>query len=201
MPAHPEGGAGTSVLLVDDDPVTVAMLSAMLTGWGYAVQNARNGAEAWDRLQHSGVRVVISDWYMPELDGPELCRRLRESSRNPYVYFILITARGGKEQFLAGMSAGADDFIAKPVNPDELHARIRVAERILGLHQELQRLKGLLPICSYCKNIRDERGEWVPVEVYVARRSEAQFSHGICPNCYTAVVLPELDLFPFERAS
>lgn len=190
-----DDATGTSVLIVDDDPVTVATLSALLAGWGYDVQVARDGNEAWKRIERGDIRVVISDWYMPELDGIELCRRLREPSRRQYVYFILLTARGGKEQFLAGMAAGADDFLTKPANPDELRARVRVAERILGLHQELQRLQGLLPICSYCKKIRDDVGTWAPVEQYIERRSEAQFSHGVCPDCYTTVVLPQLDRF------
>src|SRR5207249_3259050 len=103
-----------SVLVVDDDPVSSAQLGALAKAAGYEVRSAPNGREAWELLQLARVPIVISDWYMPEMDGPELCRRIRARTREPYVYFILVTSRGGKEQYLAGMDAGADDFIAKP---------------------------------------------------------------------------------------
>jgi CheY-like chemotaxis protein len=140
-----------AVLVVDDDAVSRAQLSALVRAAGYEVRTADHGREAWDALRVARIPVVISDWYMPELDGPELCRRIRARPNEPYVYFILVTARGGKEQYLAGMEAGADDFVAKPVDPDELRARLTVAQRILGLRRDLQQLEGLLPICTYCK--------------------------------------------------
>ena len=183
----------TSILVVDDDPVTCATLRALLGGAGYAVTIAANGLEAWEILQRERIPVVISDWYMPELDGTELCRRIRARPQDPYVYFILVTSNGGKEKFLAGMHAGADDFITKPVDPDELRARIRVAERILGLQHEVRLLEGLLPICSYCKRIRDESDHWESLESFIEKRSQAQFSHGICADCFTNVVKPQLD--------
>src|ERR1041385_8042473 len=110
------------VLVVDDDAVSSAQLGAVAKAAGYDVKSAYNGREAWELLQLARIPIVISDWYMPEMDGPELCRRIRSRVREPYVYFILVTARGGKQQYLAGMEAGADDFIAKPVDPDELRA-------------------------------------------------------------------------------
>ncbi len=182
-----------SVLVADDDPVSRAQLSALARAAGYEVSMAEHGREAWDTLQLARIPVVISDWYMPEMDGPELCRRIRGRRDQPYVYFILITSRGGKDQYLAGMEAGADDFITKPVDPDELRARLKVAERILGLRRELQQLEGLLPICAYCKRIRDDRNDWGSLEVFIEKRSEAQFSHGICPDCYKKHVQPQLD--------
>jgi len=183
----------TAVLVVDDDPVTCATLRALLGGAGYAVTIAPDGLEAWEILQRERIPVVISDWYMPGLDGTELCRRIRARRQDPYVYFILVTSNGGKERFLAGMDAGADDFITKPVDPDELRARIRVAERILGLRHEVQLLEGLLPICSYCKRIRDDGDRWESLESFIEKRSQAQFSHGICADCFTNVVKPQLD--------
>jgi phosphoserine phosphatase RsbU/P len=182
-----------SVLVVDDDPVASGQLSALARAAGYAVTVAQNGREAWDALTLARYRVVISDWYMPEVDGVELCRRVRARPNEPYVYFILITSRGGKQQYLKGMQAGADDFIAKPVDPDELQARLGVAERILGLRRELQQLEVLLPICSYCKRIRNEQDEWESVETYIEHHFEAQFTHSICPDCYARHVQPQLD--------
>lgn len=181
------------VLVVDDDPVSRAQFGALAQAAGYQVNVAVNGREAWELLQVARLPIVISDWYMPELDGPELCRRIRARPREPYVYFILVTAKGGKQQYLAGMEAGADDFIAKPVDPDELRARLTVAERILGLRRELHQLEALLPICSYCKRIRNERDEWESLDSYLQRRFETQLSHGICPDCYAKHVQPQLD--------
>jgi len=91
------------------------------------------------------------------------------------------------------MRAGADDFLTKPVDADQLGARLTVAERILGLRRELQQLEGLLPICAYCKRIRDDQENWSSLEGYIEKRSEAQFSHGICPECYAKHIQPQLD--------
>lgn len=181
------------VLVVDDDSVASAQLGALAKAAGYEVRSAYNGREAWDLLQLARVPIVISDWYMPEMDGPELCRRIRARTREPYVYFILVTVRGGKQQYLAGMEAGADDFIAKPVDPDELRARLRVAERILGLRKEIEQLEVLLPICSYCKRIRNDKEEWEPLERFIETHFERLVTHSICPDCYTKHVQPQLD--------
>ena len=185
-----------SVMVVDDDSVSSAQLGALAKAAGYEVRSAPNGREAWELLQLARVPIVISDWYMPEMDGPELCRRVRSRVREPYVYFILVTARGGKQQYLAGMEAGADDFIAKPVDPDELRARLKVAERILGLRKEIEQLEVLLPICSYCKRIRNDKEEWEPLEQYIEQHFEQLLSHGICPDCYIKYVQPQLDPGP-----
>jgi phosphoserine phosphatase RsbU/P len=193
LPEQGVAGQRIPVLIVDDDPVLAATLDALMTGAGYAVRVAANGRLAWEALQHAPAAVVISDWQMPELDGLELCRRIRARPHQRYVYFILITAYGGKQQYALGMDAGADDFITKPLDLDELRARVRVAERILGLRQELHRLEGLLPICAYCKRIRNESGAWDSIEAYVAERSEAQFSHGICDDCSARIFGAELD--------
>jgi len=182
-----------SVLVVDDDPVAIAQLGAIAQAAGYDVKSAPNGREAWGLLQVARIPIVISDWYMPELDGPELCRRIRARTREPYIYFIMVTSRGGKQQYLAGMEAGADDFIAKPVDPDELRARLTVAERILGLRKELAQLEILLPICSYCKRIRNDSEEWEPLEAYIEAHFDRMLTHSICPDCYTKYVQPQLD--------
>src|SRR5690349_24886806 len=113
---------------------------------------------------------------MPGIEGPELCRRIRDRRDVAYTYFIVITGRGGREQYLAAMDAGVDDFITKPVDAEELVARVRAAERILGLRQELHQLEGLLPICSYCKRIRGENDAWSALEGYIEKRSAAEFS-------------------------
>ncbi|MGH7548775.1 MAG: response regulator [Gemmatimonadales bacterium] len=181
------------LLLVEDDSVTRLYLAAALKGLGYEVTVAAEGVEAWSNFRLAHYAVVISDWSMPEMDGVELCRRIRARPSDRYTYFILITATGGKDRYLEGMEAGADDFITKPVDLDELHARLKVADRILGLRRHVQQLEGLLPICSYCKRIRDQAEQWQSIERYVEKRSEAQFSHGICPDCYKKHVQPQID--------
>jgi len=181
------------VLIAEDDAVTRLTLSAALKGMGYEVTVAADGAEAWADLQLAHFPVVISDWQMPQIEGTELCRRIRTRADARYVYVILVTSAGGHERYLQGMQAGADDFITKPVDLEELRARLKVAERILGLRQHVQQLEGLLPICAYCKRIRDQAEQWQPIERYVEKRSEAQFSHGICPDCYEKHVKPQIE--------
>lgn len=181
------------VLIAEDEPVTQLQLTAALKGMGHEVTVAADGQEAWADMQLGQFTVVISDWQMPEMDGPELCRKLRARGGDHYTYFILVTATGGKQRYLEGMDAGADDFITKPLDMEELRARLRVAERILGLRRHVQQLEGLLPICTYCKRIRDTSEAWESIERYVEARSEAQFSHGYCPECYEKHVRPQIE--------
>lgn len=181
------------VLIAEDEPVTQLQLAAALKGMGHEVTVATDGAEAWADLQVGHFAIVISDWQMPGVDGPELCRRLRGRGGERYTYFVLVTATGGKQRYLEGMEAGADDFITKPVDMEELRARLKVAERILGLRRHVQQLEGLLPICAYCKRIRDATEQWESIERYVEARSEAQFSHGYCPECYEKHVRPQVE--------
>jgi DNA-binding response OmpR family regulator len=150
--------------------------------------------------------LAILDWMMPEIDGPEVCRRVRAELPLANMYLLLVTAREGRGDVVAGLEAGADDYIIKPFDPDELRARVAVGVRVLSLQQKLaervaelqdalsnvKQLRGLLPICSYCKRIRGDDQYWQQVEGYIADHSEAQFSHGICPSCY-ATISAELD--------
>ncbi len=182
-----------NILIADDEPVSRQVLDAVLAAQGHRVTSAVDGAEAWGLWQLSQPRVVVSDWLMPGLDGLELCRRVRGAAADRYTYFILLTARSGKENFRAAMDAGIDDFLTKPVDAEELAARLRVADRILGLREELSQLTGLLPICSYCKRIRTDAGEYRSLEGYIEQRSKAEFSHGICPECYARHVQPQID--------
>jgi sigma-B regulation protein RsbU (phosphoserine phosphatase) len=179
-----------NVLIAEDEPVSRQILQSILVGAGYQVTAAADGLEALDAWHLTEARIVISDWMMPEMDGLELCRRMRVERGARYTYYLLLTGRSGKESYLAAMDAGIDDFITKPVDADELKARLRVAERILGLRQRMDDLEGLLPICSYCKRIRNERDEWSGVERYIEQRSRAEFSHSICPDCYRRHVDP-----------
>ena len=117
---------------------------------------------------------------------------VRAENRTRYTYVILLTMLEGKGSFLEGMRAGADDFITKPFDEEQLATRLRVAERIVSLQREIKQLQGLLPICSYCKKVRDDRNQWQQIENYIASRTEASFSHGICGECYATHVEPQL---------
>lgn len=121
------------VLVVDDDEIALAMLENVLARAGYRVATAGDAPSALEELRHGNYHLVISDWDMPEMTGLELCRAVRSADLSSYVYFILLTARDSASETVEGLSAGADDFIAKPFNPGELIERVRVGERILSL--------------------------------------------------------------------
>jgi signal transduction histidine kinase len=125
------------VLIADDDPVSRRLLQTHLQRWGHEVTAAADGAEAWRLFEAGQFPLVVSDWMMPEVDGPELVRRVRACPRPGYVYVLLLTARSGKEDVVAGMEAGADDFLTKPFDADELRVRVRAGERVVRLEQTL----------------------------------------------------------------
>ena len=125
------------VLIAEDEPVSRRLLQSYLQKWGYEVTLATNGAEAWRLFQETSFSILITDWMMPELDGLELIRRIRAAQRPGYVHATLLTARAQKEDLIAGMEAGADDFLTKPFDRDELRVRLRAAERLVNLEASL----------------------------------------------------------------
>ena len=141
------------------------------------------------------------------MDGIELCRKIRETKSFHSLYIILLTVKGQKTDIVEGLRAGADDYITKPFDRDELRARVQAGVRILELQASLadriskledalsniKQLHGLLPICCYCNKIRDDQNYWQRVEEYISQHLEVRFSHGVCPECYEKVVKPELD--------
>lgn len=195
------------VLIAEDDPVSRRLLEVTLGRWKYQTHVTDNGRAALDCLTASEPpRLAILDWMMPEMDGPEVCRRVRAKQAGSPSYLVLLTAKGEKRDIVAGLDAGADDYMTKPFDIDELRARLRAGERTLGLRDKLalkigeletalhrvEQLQGLLPICSYCKRIRDDQNYWQAVETYICAHSRARFSHGICPDCMHDIVAPEL---------
>src|SRR5262249_6871248 len=130
-------GWGMNILIAEDDAVSRRLLATYLERWGHAVTAARDGAEAWTLFREGDYPIVISDWMMPEVDGLELIRRIRGASGPGYVYAILLTAKSQTEDLVAGMEAGADDFVTKPFHRDELRVRLREGERIIALEREL----------------------------------------------------------------
>jgi two-component system cell cycle response regulator len=129
------------VLIAEDDPVSRRLLEAFLRKWGYEVQVVCDGGEAWEALQGpEAPSLVISDWMMPDMDGLDLCRRIREKERTGYTYFIILTAKGRKEDSIEGLKAGADDFLIKPFDHEELKYRVRIGERIIQLEQKIMQM-------------------------------------------------------------
>ncbi len=173
------------VLIAEDDSVSSFVLAARVRKMGHEVLTAVNGIAAWEMYQHEHPRLVITDWMMPEMNGIELCRRIRAVETRSYTYVILLTALSGRTSYLEGMDAGADDFVTKPLDVEGLQARLRVAERVVHLQQDVHQLEGLLPICSYCKKIRDKQDMWHPLENYVGEKTETEFSPTLCPDCAT----------------
>jgi len=125
------------ILVAEDDRDSRELLTWILQKLGYQVVAAENGKEAWEVFRRGRFRLVISDVLMPELDGLELCRRIRNHQQSKYTYVMIMTALIGKKDYLEGMEAGADDFVTKPFDPDELKARLRVAERIISFQEQV----------------------------------------------------------------
>lgn len=181
------------VLVADDDPIFRRLMARRLRKLQYEALEAGNGVEAWQIYQQQDIHLVLCDWLMPEMTGLDLCRRIRGQKQRQYTYIILITTLNARVNYEAGIEAGADDLLNKADDLGLLKARLQVARRILSLQDEVKHLQGLLPICQYCKRICDNQNLWTEIEAYIAEHSEADFSHGICPECMERHVRPQLD--------
>jgi DNA-binding response OmpR family regulator len=186
------------VLIAEDDLTSRNMLAAILKKQGYEVVATSDGAEALQALQRPDApKLVILDWMMPVTDGLEVCRRLRAIETDQPPYIMLLTTRDQKVDVVMGLEAGANDYLSKPYSVAELRARISVGQRVIETQAKLaakiaelgaamdqiKTLRGIVPICASCKKMRDDKGYWERVEVYVSQHSEATFSHGLCPDC------------------
>jgi len=181
------------ILAVEDDAVARAVLRQALRRLGHEAIEAADGESAWELLQNEPVRVVVSDWIMPRSDGLDLCRRIRARVGADYIYFILLTSRDASaDNQTAAADAGVDDFLTKPLDLPELWTRLRVAERILRYTTQVRQLEEMLPICSYCKKIRDDKNYWQQIEHYMNAHAGTNFSHGVCPECYDRVLVPQM---------
>lgn len=196
------------ILVADDTRVTRRLLESYLSKWGHRVIEAENGKEAYDILMSDvGPSLAIIDWIMPEMDGIEVCRSVSLQRQDNPPYLIVLTSKDSKEDIVEALDAGAHDYITKPFTPSELRARINVGMRVLSLQrslsdrvQELEEalsrvrsLETLLPVCMYCRKIRDDSNYWQNVEEYFVKYSGVQMSHGVCPTCYELHVKPQLD--------
>jgi DNA-binding response OmpR family regulator len=203
------------VLIAEDDPVSRLLLETHLRKWGHEPVTTTSGTAAWEAMQRDDApALAILDWMMPGLDGVEVCRRARGRTGPRPLYIILLTARSHREDTVLGLAAGADDYVTKPFDAGELQARVAVGVRVVELQTELatritdleqalarvDQLHGILPICSYCKKIRNDSDSWQQMEAYVSAHSAVRFSHGICPECVKSVMRPQMDALRRARA-
>jgi phosphoserine phosphatase RsbU/P len=186
------------ILIAEDDVTSRIMLTELLKKKGHEVISTVDGTEAWDELQKDDApSIAIIDWMMPDMDGLEVIKRVRAAEDALPVYCIMLTALSTKSDIVTALEMGADDYLVKPYDSGELWARVEVGSRIVNLQRRLatqieelkeqaehiKTLRGIVPICSWCKKIRNDTGYWQQVEVYVHENTEADFSHGICPDC------------------
>jgi CheY-like chemotaxis protein len=186
------------ILIAEDNPTSRLVLESVLKKWGYNVVSVQDGNEAWAVMQSpDSPQIAVLDWVMPGIDGLDLCRRARHmDGRSPF-YIIILTAQGRVEDIVDGLEAGANDYITKPFDKNELRARLHVGERVIELQralahraQELERaishiktLQGILPICMHCHRIFSDQKSWQRIEQYIEEHSDAHFSHDLCPAC------------------
>ena len=177
------------ILIAEDDAVASSVLELNLERMGYEVVVTSTGTEAWENFDRDPVRMVISDWMMPGMDGLEFCRKVRARPKTPYTYFILLTARStNAKNYDLATKAGVDDFLTKPLDRSAIQMRLRVADRILWFTKEVRQLKQLIPICCSCHKI-DTGGEfWQQFETYIEQQTGSGFSHGLCPQCMEAAM-------------
>ena len=193
------------VLVADDDPLARRLLEVTLTRSGYEVLAVADGVKAWDVLcGQDSPTLALLDWMMPGLTGVDVCRKVREAAPSGPIYLILVTSKGRTEDVVSALRTGADDYITKPFEIEELRARLAVGERLVTLQQQLaervraleealahvQQLQGLIPICAWCGQVRSDGNYWEQVESYLAKRSGLQFTHAICPPCRVKASAP-----------
>ncbi len=197
-----------NILIAEDSEIERKEMFDLLTAKGHSVLSAGDGADAWKLfVAHAEeLDLLLIDWMMPPPDGLEFVKKVRDLGCEKQQYTILLTARVAPDDIIAGLQAGANDYITKPFDIAELLARINVGGRVVALEetlrrrvkelegalQQVTRLQSLLPICSYCKRIRDDKNYWASVEEYISEHTGARFSHSICPECQRKV-MSELD--------
>lgn len=172
------------ILVAEDDPVSREHLHAVLHNMGHDVRCCEDGGAAWQSFDADPTRIVISDWEMPGMDGLDLCRKIRSRADTEYVFYILVTGVHTVEKdYNRAIQADVDDFLVKPIDRLAIWRRLHVAKRILSVSTEMNRLKSLLPICMFCKKIRDDGDYWHQIEGYIKQHTGTDFSHSVCPDC------------------
>lgn len=186
------------ILIAEDDYITQLMVQVSLEKWGYRVSCAADGNEAWEILQKPDApQIAILDWEMPGPNGVEICRRVKELEKETPIYVILLTARDTRNDILHGFDMGADDYMTKPFDDNELRARVRVAERLVHIQialtesvnelrnvlDQMEALQGALPVCENCHKIQASDDSWVALDAAIEKRTEPRFMYIKCPDC------------------
>lgn len=186
------------ILIADDSKVYRKAITASLEKWGHEVTQASDGDEALALLRAPDAPpLAILDWMMPGINGTDICRAIRRDQKGLFKYILLLTSRETKEDIAAGLESGADDYVVKPFDEQELQMRVKAGERIVQLEESnksrideleealanVETLQGIIPICAWCNSIRDDKDFWLKVEDYLGAHSKTQFTHAICPDC------------------
>ncbi len=202
------------ILIAEDNLASQIMLKTAFEQLGHDLVMTGDGRTACEiMLKPDAPRLAILDWMMPGLDGLEVCRKIRATKLSDPAYLIILTVRDKTEDIVRGLKAGANDYIVKPYNVEELQVRVGVGCRVVEMQAAMARqikelqaaatqiktLRGLLPMCMYCKKIRDDKEYWQQVDSYIIAHSEARLSHGICPDCYKKHIQPKAGKIENER--
>lgn len=217
---------GQNILIVDDISKNIQVLARILTDEGYEISYATNGQQAIKMVESEKYDLILLDIMMPGMDGFEVCRHIKEMPEKKDIPIIFLTARTQTQDIVKGFEKGAADYITKPFDSIELKARVanhillkkakdKISKQNLELQeknktlkelnfelsQALERVKtleGIIPICSFCKKIRDDKGYWEQIEEYISTHTDADFSHGMCPDCMK-IHYPDID-FPDRQS-
>jgi sigma-B regulation protein RsbU (phosphoserine phosphatase) len=194
------------ILIAEDEYITRLMVQVSLEKWGYRVDCVSDGNEAWEALQKPDApQIAILDWEMPGLDGVEVCRRVKELAKETPIYVILLTGRDSRNDILHGFDMGADDYMTKPFDDNELRARVRVAERLVLIQislaesveelryvlDQMESLQGALPVCKSCHKIQGSDDGWISLNDAIKECSEQRFMYMHCPECSEKNQIPE----------
>lgn len=185
------------ILIVDDNPQNLQVIANTLNKNGYNPAVFLNGKQALEFLESEKPSLILLDVMMPEMDGYELCRRIKSNDSVKNIPIIFLTAKAGAENIIEAFKGGAVDYVSKPFNTVELLARIKthvtiqkIQEKLINKNAELQEaldeiktLRGIFPICSNCKKIRNDKGYWDELELYLSNHTHVKLIHGLCPEC------------------
>ncbi len=173
-----------TVLIVDDNPQNLKILGNILREKGYVPVVTKSGGKVLQFLQQELPALILLDIMMPEMDGYHVCEELKDNDKTKDIPVIFLTAKTGTTDIVKGFDVGAVDYVTKPFQTAELLARVNTHIQLRHARQEINTLRGILPICCVCKKIRDDEGYWRQVESYIKKNSDADFTHGYCPDCF-----------------
>lgn len=180
------------ILIAEDDPVSRQILQTVLERLGHEVLVNEDGLQAWEAFKENPCEVIVSDWMMPNMDGLELCRRVRQDDADYYVYFILLTALVGRDNHIKANKAGVDDFMTKPLDREMVWMRLQVAERIINYHKTIKKLQDkILTICAWSKQVKVNETEWQDLDTFLREALGAKISHGIAPDVFKRIMEEE----------